>query len=168
VGYVVIGTTHQTAAFAVRAIRSWWLKVGRRRYPGVSQLAIEADGGGANGNRCWAWKVGLQDLAEEFGLTITVGHYPAGTSKWNPIEHRMFSLISANWAGEPLTSYEVMLKYIRTTRSSTGFRCRASLDTKFYPTKVKVSEETKASVRLSCHNDLPKWNYTIRPRKQNG
>jgi hypothetical protein len=167
-GYVVIGTTHQTAAFAVRAIRSWWLKVGRRRYPGVSQLAIEADGGGANGNRCWAWKVGLQDLAEEFGLTITVGHYPAGTSKWNPIEHRMFSLISANWAGEPLTSYEVMLKYIRTTRSSTGFRCRASLDTKFYPTKVKVSEETKASVRLACHNDLPKWNYTIRPRKQNG
>jgi hypothetical protein len=123
-GYVVIGTTHQTATFAVRAIRSWWLKIGRRRYPGVSRLAIEADSGGANGNRCWAWKVGLQGLADEFGLTITVGHYPAGASKWNPIEHRMFNLISANWAGEPLTSYEVMLNHIRSTRSSTGFRCR--------------------------------------------
>jgi hypothetical protein len=167
-GYVVIGTTHQTAAFAVRAIRSWWLKVGRRRYPGASRLAIEADGGGANGNRCWAWKVGLQDLADEFSLTITVGHYPAGTSKWNPIEHRMFNLISANWAGEPLTSYEVMLKHIRTTRSSTGFHCLALLDTRFYPTKVKVSEEAKTTVRLSRHTILPKWNYTIRPRKRNG
>ena len=85
-GYVVIGTTHQTAAFAVRAIRSWWLKVGRRRYPGVSRLAIEADSGGANGYRCWAWKVGLQGLADEFGLTITVGHYPAGASKWKTVQ----------------------------------------------------------------------------------
>lgn len=167
-GYVAIGTTHQTAAFAVRAIRSWWLKVGRRQYPGVSRLAIEADSGGANGNRCWAWKVGLQDLADEFGLTITVGHYPAGASKWNPIEHRMFNLISANWAGEPLTSYEVMLKHIRATRSGTGFRCRASLDTRFYPTKVKVSDDAKATMRLSRHTVLPNWNYTIRPRKQNG
>lgn len=167
-GYVVIGTTHQTAAFAVRAIRSWWLEVGQRRYRRVSRLAIDADSGGANGNRCWAWKVGLQDLADEFGLTITVGHYPAGTSKWNPIEHRMFSLISANWAGEPLTSYEVMLKHIRTTRSSTGFRCRALLDTRFYPTKVKVSDDAKATVRLSRHTVLPKWNYTIRPQKRNG
>lgn len=167
-GYVVIGTTHQTAAFAVCAIRSWWLRVGCREYPGASRLAIEADGGGANGSRCWAWKLGLQDLADEFGLTITVGHYPAGTSKWNPIEHRMFNLISANWAGEPLSSYEVMLKHIRTTRSRTGFRCRASLDTRFYPTKVKASEEAKATVRLSRHTVLPKWNYTIRPRKRNG
>jgi Rhodopirellula transposase DDE domain len=167
-GYVVIGTTHQTAAFAVRAIRSWWLRVGRRRYSGASRLAIEADSGGANGNRCWAWKLGLQDMADEFGLTITVGHYPAGASKWNPIEHRMFNLISANWAGEPLTSYELMLKHIRTTRSSTGFQCRASLDTRFYPTKIKVSDEAKATVRLSRHIVLPNWNYTIRPRKQNG
>ncbi len=167
-GYVLIGTTHQTAAFAVGAIRSWWLDVGRHRYPGVSRLAIEADSGGAKGNRSWAWKVGLQELADEFGLTITVGHYPAGASKWNPIEHRMFNLISANWAGEPLTSYEVMLQHIRTTRSTTGFRCRASLDPRFYPTKVKVSEPTKASVRLSRHTVLPQWNYTIRPRKRNG
>jgi len=164
-GYVVVGTTHQTAAFAIRAIRTWWLKVGRRQYPNASRLAIEADSGGANGNRCWAWKAGLQDLADEFGLTITVGHYPSGASKWNPIEHRMFSLISANWAGEPLTSYEVLLKHIRTTRSSTGFRCRASLDTRFYPLKVKVSDEAKAAVRLSYHAILPDWNYTVRPRK---
>ena len=167
-GYVVIGTTHQTADFAVRAIRSWWLRVGRHRYPGASRLAIEADSGGANGYRCWAWKVGLQGMADEFGLTITVGHYPSGASKWNPIEHRMFSLISANWAGEPLTTYEVMLNHIRTTQSSTGFRCRATLDTRYYPTKLKVSEEAKLGVRLSQHNVLPKWNYTIRPRRRNG
>lgn len=167
-GYVVIGTTHQTAAFAVRAIRSWWLKDGRRWYPSTSRLAIEADSGGANGYRCWAWKVGLQDLADEFGLMITVGHYPSGASKWNPIEHRMFSLISANWAGEPLTSYEVMLNHIRATRSSTGFRCRAALDTRFYPLKVKVSDEAKAAVQLSRHTVLPDWNYTIRPRKRSG
>ena len=165
-GYVVIGTTHQTAAFAVRAIRSWWLRVGRRQYPRASRLAIEADCGGANGNRSWAWKVGLQDLADEFDLTITVRHYPAGASKWNPIEHRMFNLISANWAGEPLTSYELMLKHLRTTRSRTGFRCRASLDTRFYETKVKVSEEAKSSVRLLRHTILSKWNYTIRPRNK--
>ena len=167
-GYVVIGTTHQTADFAVRAIRSWWLRVGRHRYPGASRLAIDADSGGANGNRCWAWKVGLQGLADEFGLTITVGHYPSGASKWNPIEHRMFSLISANWAGEPLTTYEVMLNHIRTTQSSTGFRCRATLDTRYYPTKLKVSEEAKRGVQLLQHNVLPKWNYTIRPRNGNG
>jgi len=167
-GYVVIGTTHQTADFAVRAIRSWWLRVGRHRYPGAPRLAIEADSGGANGNRCWAWKVGLQGMADEFGLTITVGHYPSGASKWNPIEHRMFSLISANWAGEPLTTYEVMLNHIRTTQSSTGFRCRATLDTRYYPTKLKVSEEAKLGVRLLQHNVLPKWNYTIRPRSGNG
>jgi hypothetical protein len=167
-GYVVIGTTHQTAVFAIRAIRSWWRKVGRHRYPGVSRLAIEADSGGANGNRCWAWKVGLQTLADEFGLTITVGHYPAGASKWNPIEHRMFSLISGNWAGEPLTSYQVMLNHIRATRSATGFRCRAVLDPRFYPTHVKVSEQAKVRVRLSRHVVLPRWNYTIRPRQRNG
>ncbi len=168
VGYIVIGTTHQTAAFAVRSIRSWWLRVGRRRYPRASRLAIEADSGGANGNRSWAWKVGLQELADEFNLTITVGHYPAGTSKWNPIEHHMFNLISNNWAGEPLTSYEVMLKHIRSTRSRTGFHCRASLDWRFYQTKLKVPEEAKLSVRLLRHAILPQWNYTVCPRTRNG
>ena len=113
-----------------------------------------------------AWKYELQrQVVEPFGLSIRVCHYPTGASKWNPIEHRMFSLISANWAGEPLTSYEVMLKHIRSTRSRTGFHCRASLDTRFYPTKVKISDEAKATVQLSRHCVLPKWNYTIRPRK---
>ena len=101
-GYVVVGTSHETPAFAVAAIRRWWMEVGRRRYPEARRLLIEADGGGANGCRKWAWKVALQRLADEFGLIITVTHYPPGASKWNPIDHRMFSLISANWAGEPL------------------------------------------------------------------
>lgn len=167
-GYVVLGISHETAAFVVRAIRSWWLSEGRRHYPGATRLAIEADGGGGNNPRTWAWRVGLQRLADEFGLTITVGHFPPGASKWNLIEHRMFNLISANWAGEPLVSYELMLNYIRSTRSSTGFRCRATLDKTFHPTKVKVSEEEKAGVRMIRHRVLPKWNYTIRPiRKTN-
>jgi hypothetical protein len=103
-GYVVIGTSHETAAFAVAAIRRWWLEVGLRYYTGMNRLLIQADGGGANNGRTWAWKVALQGLADEFGLIITVMHYPPGASKWNPIEHRMFSLISENWAGEPLVS----------------------------------------------------------------
>ena len=125
-GYVVVGTSHETPAFAVAAIRRWWIVVGRRRYPEARRLLIQADSGGANGCRKWAWKVALQRLADEFGLIIMVTHYPPGASKWNPIDHRMFSLISANWAGEPLVSYETVLKYIRTTRSEAGFHCRAA------------------------------------------
>lgn len=162
-GYVVIGISHETAAFTVRAIRSWWMDVGRWHYPETTRLAIECDCGGGNDPRRWLWRVGLQRLANEFGLTITVGHFPPSASKWNLIEHRMFNLISANWAGEPLVSYEVILKHIRSTRSSTGFRCRATLDKTYYPTKVQVSDEDKASVRLTRHHVLPKWNYTFRP-----
>jgi hypothetical protein len=165
-GYVVVGTSSETGEFAVAAIRSWWLHVGRYAYPQARHLAIEADSGGSNGNRRWDWKVGLQRLADEFDLTITVGHFPAAASKWNPIEHRMFNLISANWAGEPLVSYETVLKFIRSTRSTTGFRCRACLDRTMYAIKVKVPKEEKASVNLSRHAVLPKWNYTIRPRHQ--
>jgi Rhodopirellula transposase DDE domain len=124
-GLVVVGTSHETPSFAVAAIRRWWLEVGRGRYCGKRRLLIEADAGGANAATKWEWKVALQRLADEFGLIITVTHYPSGVSKWNPIDHRMFSLISANWAGEPLVSYETVLNYIRTTRSRTGFRCRA-------------------------------------------
>ncbi len=164
-GYVVVGISHETCGFEVRAIRSWWMSVGRHKYPGVDRLAIECDCGGGNDPRRWAWRVGLQGLADEFGLTITVGHFPPGASKWNLIEHRMFNLISANWAGEPLISYEVILKYIRSTRSTTGFRCRATIDKRFYPTKVKVTEEEKANVRVTRHPVLPQWNYTIRPQK---
>jgi Rhodopirellula transposase DDE domain len=162
-GYVVIGTSHETSAFAVAAIRRWWLEVGRHHYAGKKRLLIQADGGGANGSRRWAWKVALQQLADEFGLIITVMHYPPGASKWNWIEHRMFRLISGNWAGEPLESYEVMLKFIRGTRSATGFHCRARLDTTMYQTRVKITKEQKAAVRLKRRPILPQWNYTIWP-----
>ena len=163
-GFTVVGISRETSAFVIHAIRSWWLTVGRHEYPGATHLGIECDCGGGNGPRQWAWKVGLQHLADEFGLTITVGHFPPGASKWNFIEHRMFSLISANWAGEPLISYELVLKYIRSTRSTTGFRCRAMLDKNDYPKKECVSAEQKVNVRLSPHHVLPKWNYTVRPK----
>jgi hypothetical protein len=162
-GLVVVGTSHETPAFACASIRRWWLLVGRPRYPRTKRLLIQADGGGANDPRKGEWKVGLQQLADEFDLTITVTHYPPGASKWNPIDHRMFSLISANWAGEPLISYEKMLGYIRRTRSATGFHCRAVLDTHEYPTGWRGTAASKAWVRLQPRPVLPAWNYTIRP-----
>lgn len=164
-GYVVIGTSHETAAFAVAAIRRWLLTEGRRYYPRAKRLLIEADGGGANSHRTWAWKVELQRLADEIGIVICVSHYPPGASKWNWIEHRMFSLISENWAGEPLVSYETMLKFIRRTRSNTGFHCKACFDAVVYATKVKTSKEDKAAVNLKRRKVLPKWNYVIRPHR---
>jgi hypothetical protein len=164
-GYVVVGTSHETPAFAVAAIRRWWIVVGRRRYPKARRLLIQADGGGANSYRKWAWKVALQHLADEFDLILTVTHYPPGASKWNPIDHRMFSLISGNWAGEPLVSYETVLKFIRTTRSKTGFHCRACLDSKPYPARHTVKPEEKAGVNLRRRTVLPQWNYTIWPNR---
>jgi hypothetical protein len=164
-GLVVVGTSHETPSFAVSCIRRWWLLVGRRRYPQAKRLLIEADAGGANDARKWEWKVALQALADEFDLVITVTHYPPGASKWNPIDHRMFSLISGNWAGEPLTSYEGMLKSIRTTRSSAGFHCRACLDGRDFPQGWKVTPAAKASVRLKRRSVLPQWNYSIWPHR---
>jgi len=162
-GLVVIGTSHETPSFAVAAIRRWWLEVGRGRYEGKRRLLIEADAGGANAATKWEWKRALQGLADEFDLIITVTHYPTGASKWNPIDHRMFSLISANWAGEPLASYETILGYIRRARSSQGFHCRACLDPTDYPANSKVTPEVTARVRLRPRPVLPKWNYTIWP-----
>jgi hypothetical protein len=162
-GLVVVGTTHDTPSFAVHAIRRWWLLVGRQRYAGAGRLLIEADAGGSNDYRKWEWKVALQRLADEFALTIVVSHFPTGASKWNPIDHRMFSLISGNWAGEPLTSYGVVLKRIRATRSGTGFHCRACLDTAEYEACHKVTADDKARVRLKRRRLLPQWNYVIRP-----
>ena len=126
---------------------------------------IEADGGGGNSSRKLAWKAALQQLADELGLIICVSHLPPGASKWNLIEHRMFSLISENWAGEPLRSYAVMLEFIRHTKSETGFRCQATLDRKKYATGVKVSKG-KGCLNVKPRRVLPKWNYVIRPRKQ--
>jgi hypothetical protein len=165
-GLVQVGTAHDTPAFTVAAIRRWWLIVGRRRYPQARRLLIEADGGGPTDHRKWAWKVGLQGLADEFGLTIMVTHFPAGASKWNPIEHRLFGPISANWQGEPLISYEMIVKYIRTTRPDAGLRCRAILDTKDYPIVHRVPPAAKASVRLERRSIRPELNYTIRPHGQ--
>jgi hypothetical protein len=162
-GYVVVGVSSNTAAFAVEAIRSWWLAVGQYTYPAASRLLIQADCGGSNGNKSLLWKARLQALADECGPRITVTHYPAGASKWNAIEHRMFSLISQNWAGHPLVSYETLLKHIRSTRSETGFHCRARLDRRVYATGVKVSTEEAARLRVRYHKTFPQWNYTISP-----
>jgi hypothetical protein len=167
-GYVVIGTSHETSAFAVAAIRRWWLRVGRRRYAGVRRLLIEADSGGANGFRRLVWKAALQKFADEWGLVIAVSHLPPGASKWNLIDHRMFSHISANWAGEPLASYQVVRELIGHTQSEKGFRCQAVMDRKKYAKGIKVSAKEKASLRLRPRRVLPAWNYVIRPHKQSG
>jgi Rhodopirellula transposase DDE domain len=155
--------THETAEFAVAAIRCWWLEVGRIHYADHTRLLIEVDGGGANSCHCWLWKTGLQALADEFNLTITVTHFPTGASMWNPVEHRMFSPISANWAGQPLVSYETILKFIRTTTTEIGFHCRARLDTSIYETGREITAEEKAQINLQPHRVFPEWNYTIRP-----
>jgi Rhodopirellula transposase DDE domain len=164
-GYVVVGTSHETAAFLAAAISRWWRVVGQRRYRGARRLLLEMDGGGANDPRKWLWKIALQNLADQTGLILVVTHYPSGASKWNPIEHRMFSVISGNWAGEPLVSYQTILKYIRTARTETGFRCRASLDGKDYPAYQRAAPEDKVRVRLKPGRVLPKWNYTIWPHR---
>lgn len=164
-GFVVVGTSHQTPEFAVATIRRWWWQVGQIPYPDADELLIECDCGNPNSNRCWRWKYGLQQLADESGLTITVTHFPTGASKWNPIEHHLFSQISDNWAGEPLVSYEKVLKFIRTTKTETGLRCKAYLDMTFYKTKLQVTPEQKAQINLFPHRVLPKVNYTIRPHE---
>ena len=162
-GFVSVGISHNTPEFAIAAIRAWWLTLGHLVYPDQEHLLIEADCGGSNGNRSRVWKAGLQHLADEFGLIITVTHYPTGASKWNPIEHRMFNLISANWAGEPLHTYETILNHIRTTTSTTGFCCQAQLDTIDYKLNQKVSNQDFGALYLRPHKRFPKWNYTIYP-----
>lgn len=163
-GYMVVGVSHETAEFAVASIRRWWLEVGRVDYAGHTRLLIQADGGGANSYASWLWKARLQALADEFHLTILVTHFSTSASKWNPIEHRMFAPISQNWAGQPLVSYETILKFIRTTRTTTGFRCKARLDTSVYETGLKITPEEQAQVNLRLRHVFPEWNYVIRPR----
>jgi hypothetical protein len=161
-GFVVVGTSHQTPEFAVAALRLWWLKVGQLVYGHTRRLLIEADCGGGNGYRCWLWKWGLQQLADEFGLTILVTHLPTSASKWNPVEHKLFCHIESNWAGQPLKDYETVLKFIRTTRTATGLRCRAYLDKTDYQTGRKITKAQKAQINLKPGRVLPRWNYTIR------
>ena len=165
-GFVVVGTSNETAEFAGAALSCWWEDQGRWRCPKARRWFIEADGGGANSSRTWAWKWVLQQLADRWGVSITVAHYPPGASKWNPIEHRLFSRISANWEGEPLKDYETIVGFISNTTSSTGLRCRAVLDTTHYPTRVKITEEQKRSIRIKRSKVLPQWNYTIYPRRK--
>lgn len=162
-GFVVIGTSHQTPAFAVAAIRRWWLKEGQQQYPQCRELLLEADCGTPNAYRSNGWKYGLQQLADECGLQITVTHLPPGASKWNPIEHRLFSQISANWKGQPLVRYETILKFIRTTRTDTGLRCKAYLDRTVYQTGQRLTSQQKKQINLFPLRVLPKWNYTIKP-----
>lgn len=167
-GFVGVGVSHETAAFAVSVIRRWWESEGRAAYPDATELLVQADSGGANGYRNWLWKWELQRLADETGLQLVVTHYPTSASKWNAIEHRLFNHISANWAGEPLVRYETVLKFIRTTMTETGLCCTAYLDRKRYRTRIKVTPEQKAGIRLVKHRVLPKWNYTIRPHATPG
>jgi len=165
-GFVVVGISHQTPEFAVACIRRWWLRVGKRKFPKKRHLLIQADCGGANGNRLWTWKYELQKFADEFGLIITVTHLPTSASKWNLIEHRLFCHIEANWAGVPLVDYETIVKFIRTTKTETGLHCRADLDRKQYETGKHISNEHKTFINLKPHRILPRWNYTIIPHKQ--
>jgi hypothetical protein len=165
-GYVYVGLSRDTPAFAVDAIGQWWQDHGRVLFPRAKRLLILADSGGSNGCRPRLWKFRLQQLADREGLTITVCHYPRGTSKWNPIEHRLFSFISINWAGKPLRTLETMLGYIRGTQTQTGLKVEAVLLPGEYPTGVKVSKQQWKTVRLHRHKTCPSWNYTIRPHRR--
>ena len=163
-GSVFLSISHETSAFAVTCLRTWWQTEGRKRYPNSSHILILADTGGSNSAQRAAWKHEIQrQLCNGLGLTVTVAHYPSGASKWNPIEHRLFSQISRNWAAEPLDSYEKALKFIRTTTTATGLKVKARLDTTIYPTGVKVSKDDRAQLNIQHKRVRPKWNYTISP-----
>jgi len=162
---VVVGTSHDTPDFAVDAICHWWRQQGRRRYSQAPQLLILADSGGSNGPRCRAWKLALQQkVADRFGLAVTVCHYPTGASKWNPVEHRVFSEISKHWAGQPLRDYPTVVRLIGQTHTQTGLRVSCALNTRFYPTQVQVSAKQMDNLDLLKHPTLPEWNYTLFPR----
>jgi hypothetical protein len=163
-GTLLVGTSYDTPEFAVDCLEKWWRSEGRQRYPDAGHLAILADGGGSNGASCRAWKMGLQRrLCDQHALTVTVAHYPPGASKWNPIEHRFFSELSKNWAGRPLDSHETILKYARTTTTSTGLRVRAQLVRRPYEKGIRITDLQMRELAITKDKDLPKWNYTIVP-----
>jgi hypothetical protein len=162
-GWVGVGVDHDTAAFAVQTLRRWWEQVGRLAYPQAERLLVCADAGGSNGYRVRAWKTELARLADETGLAITVCHLPPGTSKWNRIEHRLFSVISMNWRGRPLTSHEVIVELIGATTTQTGLRVRAELDRGRYPLGTKAGDAELAAVPLVRHAFHGEWNYSIQP-----
>lgn len=162
-GWVNVGTDHDTASFAVASIRRWWFGMGREMYPNATDLMICADCGGSNGYRIRLWKIELQKFGAETGLKITVCHFPPGTSKWNKIEHRLFSHISMNWRGRPLVSHEVIVKLIGETTTSTGLEVKAQLDKRKYPVKVKVTDAEMKTVKIKPHKFHGEWNYSINP-----
>jgi Rhodopirellula transposase DDE domain len=163
-GWVSVGIDHDTAEFAGNAIRRWWTRMGRHRFPRARTLLITADGGGSNGPRSRLWKWALQRLADDFDLTLSVCHLPPGTSKWNKIEHRLFSFISQNWRGKPLVSHHVIVNLIAATTTRTGLRVKAALDTRRYETARQVPDEVFAQLRITPHTFHGDWNYTIAPR----
>ena len=163
-GFVNVGTNHDTASFAVASIRGWWRYEGRRLYPAAREVLMTADGGGSNGSRLRLWKLELQSLADETGLSFWVCHFPPGTSKWNKVEHRLFSFISSNWRGEPLRDYETIVKLISHTTTATGLKVTCRLDRRKYPTGRQVTDAEMQSINLERDKFHGEWNYTIRPR----
>lgn len=163
-GWVNVGLDHDTAAFAVEAIRTWWAQMGKERYPAATELYITADGGGSNGSRNRLWKKELQELSNETGLSVHVSHFPPGTSKWNKIEHRMFSFISMNWRGKPLLTYEVIVNLIAATSTNMGLKIRSGLDEQNYPLKVKVSKSDFDAIHIDRSEFHGEWNYVISPK----
>jgi hypothetical protein len=166
-GWVSIGIDHDTAAFAVATIEKWWRKMGRRSYPKSSHLLITADSGGSNSSRSRLWKVELQKLANRTGLTISVCHFPPGTSKWNKIEHRMFSFITKNWRGKPLVDRATIVSLIGSTKTEEGLEICCELDTTDYPKGIKVLDSELNKVKLERHKFHGDWNYTITPKTRN-
>ena len=162
-GWVSVGTDHDTASFAVSTIRRWWFAMGEDLYPDARELMIMADGGGSNGSRVRLWKLELQKLADELGIPIRVSHFPPGTSKWNKIEHRLFSYISMNWRGKPLVSHETIVNLIAATTTRKGLKVRAELDSNLYQKGIKISDEEFAAIRISRDEFHGEWNYSIAP-----
>jgi transposase len=160
-GWVSVGIDHDTSAFAANAIRSWWKLMGQERYPRATRLQITADGGGSNGSRVRLWKIELQKLADELGIPVTVCHLPPGTSKWNKIEHRLFSFITQNWRGKPLVSYQTIVQLIAATTTSAGLKVRCELDQNTYPAGIKISDKEIKAVNLDRHDFHGEWNYTV-------
>ena len=163
-GWVSVGTDHDTSEFAVESIRRWWHMMGVHHYANAARLFITADGGGSNASRARLWKLELQKFADELGIPISVSHLPPGTSKWNKIEHRMFSFISMNWRGKPLVNHETIVNLIAATTTSKGLRIQAEVDHKRYVTGIKVSKDEMASLRVLRDEFHPEWNYTLQPR----
>jgi len=165
-GWVSVGIDHDTTSFAVESIRRWWRRMGRSLYEGHNRLLIMADAGGSNGPKVRLWKVELQRLASELGMEISVCHFPPGTSKWNKIEHRLFSFVRMNWRGKPLLTYQVIVSLIAATTTATGLRVKAALDRRNYPAGVKVSPAEIREIRLRSDRFHGDWNYTLLPLRQ--